>query len=330
MASSSHVIEVNPTARKLAFHRDLRKAILDFLCSDKASLRACSLVCRDWLDDSQRCLFHQVVISTRARYLDCVNGLPTISPRIRSMPRVLQIHPEGDLILTRAEVICILDCLTGIHTLDLEFLVLDPSIDSNAWYPPRPLKSLRLHHIYGTRTFEKPPAIADIISFICLFRSIQRLEVTVPFQIGCGLLRQATTHVHCAAIASPHLLPTTLPLRHLHLDEPSLDTSMLRYLRMARAADHLRTIKLWFYDCPFAEACSLGALQELLGDNPSVLEFLSIDLPHSPYRHDRRMSSLSNSPSSITNIEDRTSDDVDNKSVIIHEPPSCILGQLDI
>lgn len=262
---TSHDTVVANTEPKISL--DLAYTILDFIPeSDKTSFATFSLICRDWRDAGQSHLYRKLVVSTRARLIALLDALPTMSLRVRSMPReVLLSHKEfhDSWSIDCAQVVYILDYLPGVDTLTLKSLVVNASIGSETRYGLKSLKTLHLTTLYnssGSQPQFTTFTSADIISFMSLFKGIERLCVSLLLHSG-GV-------VDPAAIELPQ--PVPLSLRHLEISDAFLDESFLHYLRRMGAAHSLRTIKINSFG-PF------GALQDLLADDPSVLESLYID-----------------------------------------------------
>lgn len=255
---------------------DLAYTISEFLSEDdKHSLAAFSLVCRDWRDAGQSRLYRKLDVSNEARFDQLTGALSTMSLRTRSMPRELHLgyyRYTWDRVnweISCARVIHLMENLPGVHTLTLNGLKLDTTIDSDALYTPRYLKTLRLVGIWTSSDPPRSPSVRYLIFFLGLFHGIQHLHININ-EPDVSDLDPAEV------VLSQQSPPTIIPLRHLdlHTDSESSCAEILRSLRGAGIANYLRKLEI-------SPSCPLGALQDILRDKPSVLQYLRIMLSQS-------------------------------------------------
>lgn len=79
-----------PTTRNLELPIELLQLILSYLAVDLATIKSCALVCRSWLPDARRILFHSIKVDECTSYKETL-AIFKASPDIRSCVKRLDL-----------------------------------------------------------------------------------------------------------------------------------------------------------------------------------------------------------------------------------------------
>lgn len=116
---------------------ELLKLILSSLSSDLAVIKACTLVCRSWLPDARRALFHSIRVDGYSDYDQILATLRT-SPEIMAFVKHLDIKIWNDfkwLRWTNKEEVCSFLCdhaPESLESLKVEIQELEQESDQGS------------------------------------------------------------------------------------------------------------------------------------------------------------------------------------------------------
>lgn len=127
--------------------QELTDMAIDFLHDDPKSLRACSLVCRDWVSPSHFHLFHKVHVRTKpfiSTFPELLRRSPTVAQSIRVLE--LEAEPIHDTV-SQQNALVVLNLLPSLNTLILGAAFTHSGSVQLYWEHPS-LAVLEIHDLF--------------------------------------------------------------------------------------------------------------------------------------------------------------------------------------
>lgn len=247
---------------------ELTDMIIDFLHDDKASLRNCALVSREWLDASQYHLFRAIrlVGVTSPWGVDAFLRLLDRNPRFRLYVRALDVlgerwysfHQHTKASCLGIDHLAAFASLPFLRDLTLTSVVWDAQRAAPAPLPPRALDSLTLSHF--TSLGGVTAALQDILAVLSPFADIAALH----------LLR---TNVRLDPSPGPLVqIPAAVPvrLRAISLGPVSRTSTLYSALTHLQFCAHVQSLKIEMGD--MAEVVDIAQFMRDAAQNVTSLE----------------------------------------------------------
>ncbi|KAJ3538986.1 hypothetical protein NM688_g6432 [Phlebia brevispora] len=273
--------EVNAVrgSRPPSLNQDIINVIIDCLNEDprpkESTLAACSLVCRDWLEQSQSRLFRKITIRGHDGLRAFISTATTTSERVRRHIRELVIR--GPLSITLPQLASIFECLPRLDVVLLKELRL-----SNAEKKPggqHAVRSLRSLCFFDIMTASGSAfALSEIVALMSLFHDIHEIKTMSQVWFGAQIyfprrLPQQVPDIGAEVSNTWASAPLALRCRNVSLNGfPFLDASLLYYLRHALTAPSaLRDLSVTIAEC------TVPASLERLIESATEIELLAVN-----------------------------------------------------
>ncbi|KAJ7859799.1 hypothetical protein B0H14DRAFT_2506534 [Mycena olivaceomarginata] len=232
---------------------ELTDRIIDFLWDHQLDLRACSLVCSQWLPASRFHIFESITIPSDPRFLALVQCPRSVVPN-HTRTLNFRLWPPGTD-GTASQILHLLPNFLNLQTVMVGSLPPSPSR-----FPALPLvEKLSLHHT-------KFASCADFGDFVLKFTTLRELE------LGWVTWEDAGYDV------PPRL---TSGLEMLSIQGFDQAPNILQWLLSADQSPRTRGLTLYIPKRP--DPASLSTISGFLGRLDGELQYLRLDLYSCPY-----------------------------------------------
>ncbi|KAF7799923.1 hypothetical protein EIP86_011166 [Pleurotus ostreatoroseus] len=255
------------------FCQDIINCIIDCIDNELPPLRnemlaACTLVCRDWVQQSQMRLLRNIHLHDFGRLEELITSLPELSERARLSIHSLSVYSAT---ISTTQVIALVGTLPNLEMLQLSRVQLLSSYRKSEISTLRPLHNLSFTSV--TNYTHDWHTIHDIITFTSLFQSIQHLKVNLD--VSTTPTEQPTYRLRMAEKRTETDISYSLPasdLGRFGFSAFSVTNPFFwRFLQQPYYKDFFKTANLSTLDTDI-----IAQLELLLVNNSASLERLAL------------------------------------------------------